>query len=103
MAIQKDDYVIAMDWKGEQYLGMNLNWDYDKREVHISMLGYIAEVLIRFHHTAPKMPQDQLYPHIKAKYGAKVQYAEDQDASPLFGRDGKNFAKEVVGTFLYYT
>ena len=58
MAILKDNYVISTDWKGEQYLGMNLNWDYDKREVHISMLGYIAEVLIRFHHTAPKMPQD---------------------------------------------
>ena len=56
---------------------MNLDWDYDRHKVHISMLEYVMKALIRFHYTALKKPQDQPHSHIKPKYGAKVQYAEE--------------------------
>jgi hypothetical protein len=33
----KQDYKIKEDWDGNQYLGITLDWDYKKREVHLSM------------------------------------------------------------------
>ena len=33
---------------------MNLDWDYKKREIHISMLDYAVEALISFQHNSPK-------------------------------------------------
>ena len=35
-------------------------------------------------------------------YGAKVQYAPDDDTSQLATKDEKTFIQQVVGTFLYY-
>ena len=70
---------------------MNLDWDYDKREVHISMLDYVEEALKRFFHDKPKKTQDQPHPHIKQRYGAKVQYTEDLDDSLLLGKEDITF------------
>ena len=75
----------------ERYLGMTLDWDYEKHKVHISILDYIAEALIWFRHNAPQKPQDQPHPHIKSKYGEKVKYSKEEDYSPLQGKDEKNF------------
>ena len=34
-----------------------LDWEYHKREVHISMPGYVHEAIKRFKWNAPKRPQ----------------------------------------------
>ena len=46
-------YIISQYWEVTRYLGMNLDWDYEKREVYISILDYVVEALIRFQHNAP--------------------------------------------------
>ena len=35
-----DYYRMKSDWKGDQYIGIDLNWDYTKRTVKLSMKGY---------------------------------------------------------------
>jgi hypothetical protein len=35
----KQDYKIEKDWEGTWYLGITLDWDYKKHEVHLSMPG----------------------------------------------------------------
>ncbi len=47
------------------------------------------------------MPQDQLHPHIKKQYGAKVQHTKPHDDTPLLDKAGKKFIQEVTGVFLY--
>jgi hypothetical protein len=37
----KQHYKIEEDWEGTCYLGITLNWDYKKREVYLSMPGYV--------------------------------------------------------------
>ena len=96
MAILKEDYAISHEWEGRRYLGMNLDWDYTKHEVHVSMLDYIGEAIKRFHHARPKKPQDQPYPHLKPKYGAKVQYTEDNDTSPPSAQRTKKSSKKYA-------
>jgi hypothetical protein len=61
MSILKQDYTINTDWEGMQYLGLTLDWDYTKCKVHLSMPGYIENVLIRFSHEPPDKPQMQPY------------------------------------------
>ena len=38
MAALKKYYNISCNTKGKRYLGLTLDWDYDKRGVHLSML-----------------------------------------------------------------
>ena len=63
ISVLKQDYEIDTDWEGTRYLGLTLDWDYIKRQVHLSMPGYIENALIRFGHEPPNKPQMQPYPH----------------------------------------
>jgi len=101
-SVLQEHYTISCDGSGKRYLGLDLDWDYDNRRVHISMLDYVPEALKRFNHTRPRKPQHQPHQHVKPKYGAAKQFAPDDDTSPLLDAKGKKFVQEVVGTFLYY-
>jgi hypothetical protein len=100
--ILKKHYKCSIDWDGNQYLGMTMDWDYGSRKVHVSMLNYLPGSLTRFQHQAPSKPQHQPYPHIKPNYGAKAQYAEDMDTLALVSNEDKKFIQDVIGTFFYY-
>ena len=71
MAALKEDYTISHNWEGKRYLGLILDWDYDKRIVMVSMPKYVENALQCFHHVRPKKPQDQPYLHVDPKYVAK--------------------------------
>jgi len=78
-------YKCSCNWKGERYCGITIQWDYEGRKVHLAMPGYLPKALTRFKHPIPSTPQDQPYPHIKPKYGAKTQHtgvAEDTSPPP---------------------
>ena len=85
--VLKEHYQITTDWSGAKYLGLDLDWDYEKREVHLSMWGYIKKVLIRFQHEPPKLNQIQPYPHVPVKYREKVQYVQPDNNSPLLDKE----------------
>lgn len=97
----EEHYECKADWEGTRYIGLTLDWDYDNREVHISMPGYVAEALERFHHETPKKPQHQPHPHVKPAYGQKIQYEHVDESEPL-SKEEKKFVQQVTGTFLYY-
>ena len=65
MTVLSSHYNISSDLTGSRYLGIDLDWDYEKREVHLSMLSYVQDTLTRFHYSRPHKPQDQPYPHAK--------------------------------------
>jgi hypothetical protein len=81
---------------------MTIDWDYIGRAVHTSMLNYIPEALTRFQHPTPRIPQHQLYPHVKPFYRAKAQYTEDVDSSLPLDKQEKKNVQEVISTLLYY-
>ena len=49
----------------------------------------------------PRKKQDSPYPVLPTKYGAKAQYPERPDDSPLLDKEGKHFIQRVNGKFLY--
>ena len=69
--VLKEHYEVAEDWDGTKYCGINLDWDYIKRKVHLSMPGYCDEALTRFRHELRKI-MDQPHKYAVPVYGAKV-------------------------------
>ena len=76
MGILKEHCEISVDWKGEKYISLTIDWDYVQKKVHISMPGYIAKALMQFKDSLPKKPQDSPYLHNPKEYGAAVKYAD---------------------------
>ena len=101
MAVLNKDYTITHYWKGAKYVGITLDWDYSEQKVHLSMPGYIKEARQRFNHPMTEKRQDSPYPHTPPKYGAKIQYADEQDTAQLLDKEGKRYIQQVCGTFLY--
>ena len=96
------NYKTSSEWEGKRYIGLTLEWDYINKYVHVSMPAYCEKACQRFHHPKPKKPQDQPYPHVEPTYGAKQQYAQEEDQSPTLSKEDKTFIQEVIGVFLYY-
>ena len=101
ISVLSKHYVLDTDWEGKKYVGITLDWDYPGKKVHLSMPGYCGEALVRFGHELRKRT-DQPHPHVIPTYGAKVQYAKEEDLSPKLSPEDKTFIQQVTGTFLYY-
>jgi hypothetical protein len=43
--ILNEHYKCSQDWGRQRYLGMNINWVYNDKKVHVSMLEYVPEAL----------------------------------------------------------
>jgi hypothetical protein len=100
-ALQKD-YDVDANWEGTRYLGLTLDWDYKGKQVHLSMLGYIKNALVRFGHEAPTKPQHQPHQQTVPTYGATVQYAKAADTSQVLSKENKKYIQQVIDTLLYY-
>jgi hypothetical protein len=94
-------YELTTDWTATVYSGMTLKWDYDKRTCDISMPGYVANVLSKFQHDAPKHPQHTPSQYVTPVYGAKTQYATKDETPPLTAQKCLTIQK-VTGSVLYY-
>ena len=90
----QEHYKVTLDWTGKRYIGISLDWDYKKRQVHLSMPGYIKKALKQFQHVLKKS-QHSPYPSVPIKYGAKKQYATEESNSPELDAKGKAFVQQV--------
>ena len=91
--VLKEHYEISEDWEGTKYIGLTFDWDYSKRQVHVSMPGYRDMALTRFKHQTPKRKQDQPYKHVIPNYGTKIQFALGPDGTALLDNDGKKIVQ----------
>jgi hypothetical protein len=95
-------YELTTEWEGKVYSCMSLQWDYKKIIYNISMPGYFSNVLSKFQHDAPNHPQRTRSKYIMPVYGAKTQYATQDETPPLTAKQCLNIQK-VIGSVLYYT
>jgi hypothetical protein len=66
----EENYKVTLEWDGRRYIGITLDWDYKRQQVHLSMPGYIKKALKQFKHERRKL-QHQPYPSAIIKYGGK--------------------------------
>jgi len=97
----KDKYSIAIDWSGDSYLGLNINWQYNKGYVEISMPDYMPKALAKFKHPPPCLPQHAPHAWTAPVYWKKAQY-DTEDRSPFFDKHATTRLLAISGTFLYY-
>ena len=96
----EEHYKVTTDWTGKRYIGIMLDWDYKKQQVHLTMPGYVTKALKQFQHVFHKA-QHAPYPSIPIKYGAKKQYATESSTAPSLDAKGKKFIQQVCGKFLF--
>ena len=101
VGVLKRHYDVSVDIQGKEYVKIELDWDYKKGEVHLSMEPYLQKALRQFDNLVPKKRQNSPYPHIEPKYGAKLQFAEYDD-SPVVGKEEQTHVQKVNGKFLWY-
>ena len=86
MVVLSKSYKIPSNLERKQYLGLDLDWYYEKREVHFSMLTYIDDALKRSNHKKPFKPQEHPYPHTKTVYRSQAQFSEPEDMSEILSQ-----------------
>ncbi len=96
----KTDYTITKDWMGNLYCGIQLDWDYKKRTVDISMPGYVKKKLQEYGHVMKFRIQTCPYQPEPTKIGTEAQAPLPPDTLPKL--DGKRIKRvqQIVGSIL---
>ena len=100
-AALEEGYTLTTEWEGKRYIGITLDWDYKRSQVHLSMPNYVAKALRQFKHEA-RGKQYAPYPSVPIKYGAKKQYTAQASTAPLLDKKGKRLIQQVSGKFFYF-
>ena len=85
--VLKEHCELSEDWGGTKYCEVVFNWDYEKREVHLSIPDYVKKALVRFQHQLQEKPEHQLYEHAIPAYGSKIQHAKGTVELPLLNKE----------------
>ena len=97
----KTKYPLKVDWEGKKYLGIDLDWNYDKKQVVLSMKGYNPKALKEFGHKKPNKPVYGPSQFTRPEYGKKIQYAKNDDDSPTLSPKEIKTIQKIAGKFLY--
>lgn len=92
---------VAVDWSGDVYCGMSLDWNYQEKYVDISMPGYIHRALNKFQHSKPVKPQHSPYQYIIPNYKIHPQIASLPDEAPHVSAEQTNQVQQIIGTLLF--
>ena len=70
-AALKAHYPMTIDWSGDKYIGITLDWNYKKREMRLSMPGYVKKALKQFNYIlSSNKQQDSPSPFVQPKFGS---------------------------------
>ena len=72
LASLRSNYKVTVDWNGQLYCGMHLDWDYDEGYVDVSMPGYVSRALTKYNHTPPTKPQHTPHQWVEPTYGSQA-------------------------------
>jgi Reverse transcriptase (RNA-dependent DNA polymerase) len=101
-AALQEEYSVTANWKGDTFLGMKLQWDYEANTVDLSMPGYVQKALQQFQPVPPHKAEHSPHRHVEPQYGATTQLTEPiDDSEPLNKAETKQLQK-IIGTFFYY-
>ncbi|KAL7474028.1 hypothetical protein ACHAW6_000819 [Cyclotella cf. meneghiniana] len=97
----KKHYDVSADYTGRKYVKINLDWDYNKGKVHLSMAPFHDKALKHFENSTPSIVQDSPHPHTPQNYGALVEMTHT-DTSTKVDKAPQKHLQQVLGTLLWY-
>ena len=68
----KKNYDITVDWKGDLFVEIKLEWDYKNRMLDTHVPGFVKKALDKYQHPTPKRQQHAPAKAAPIQYGAKV-------------------------------
>ena len=80
----------------DKFVGINIKWNYVCCRCHISMQGYIKNLLIKFKHPLPSKPRCLPYKGLPIAYRAKAHLTPEADTSELLHNNRKHRVQEIV-------
>jgi hypothetical protein len=95
-------YPMTVDEEATNTLDSQSNGNIKKQKAHIHMPGYLQKAFTRFKHKMPVKIQNSPHPHVIPQYGAKTQYAKEDNESPPLSKEETKYIQAVAGTLLYY-
>ena len=98
----EQDYDVMIDWKGELFVGIKLEWNYKNRTLDTHVPDYVRKALHKYQHNKPDKPQHAPANAAPIQYGAKVQLTE-HDTSSKISAERIRHIQDVVGTFAWYS
>ena len=101
LQIMRMKYTFKVDMDAKQYIGIHLDWNYTTRELICSMRGYVQQALKELEHVANNRHQYAPSHIDRPNYGARIQYATDDETDKLDESKIK-YLQRMVGKFLYY-
>ena len=93
---------ITKNWKGDKFLGIDFEWNYNDHTSRMSMKKYIQQLLLRFHHQTPSKPCHAPHVHQVTTYGTKVQHEPAPDQTPTLNSEQIKWMQAIVRVLLYY-
>ncbi|KAL7474380.1 hypothetical protein ACHAW6_000355, partial [Cyclotella cf. meneghiniana] len=95
-AVLQKYYTVSVDWTGELFCGISLNWDYHKNTINFSMPGYIEKTLKHFQHAPPSQPQHAPYKSAPFQFGKSQQILLTDTTAALTPVQSSSFNKLLV-------
>ena len=97
-------YKYHLDQNGTHYMGLTLDWNYDRGFVDVSMPGYIPKLLKRLQHEPPSRPEYSPHDHSPIVFPKKGerQFTPLSDDSPHLSPVETKKVQSIVGALLYY-
>ena len=99
----KDKYEdVEVNWAGNKFYGINLQWDYTKRQCKLNLQGFIDRVRQRFNISPRKISQFALADYTQPVFGQKQQFVKETHLAKKLSPKEIKRIQEIVGTILYY-
>ena len=95
-------YEITHDMKAEFFCGMDLEWNYKRRQLKISMKDYIKNLMHKIQHPPPNKPEHNPHNWTPPKYGQTIQLAPLSDNLPILPVARIKRVQQIIGSLLYY-
>jgi len=96
----KETYQITIDKEGKIFCGIQLDWDYNNRTVHLSIPGYVQNALQKLDHKPPTRKVHAPSVYVAPAYGKIEQ--EMKERKFTLTKLQQKMLQKVCGYFLYY-
>ena len=95
-------YKVKVNERADKYLGYNIVYSPDMREISLSMPDSIAKIVVAHCHGVPPPPQLSPAQYTPPSLGVRGPQLTLTDFSPTLPPDQTKYIQRVVGALLYY-
>jgi len=98
------NYECTIDWDGNTYCGMNLDWNYQRGYVDVSMKTYVHRALEKYKHIPPLRPQHAPHAWLEPTYGRRgPQLPTTATNESALNNEETKKIQSISGTLNYYS